>query len=208
MINTNSALYNYYLWDNLSGFDKYFSYYDYSKIYSKDFKDLDLQLEYLTLVNTFNNLGLNNKGLSLNSISYDDFLSYKSETMIVTLDEYLDIYNNFIEPVNKYNEELNDNNVDNSDIILESMNIYNISVDEPSKQLELDKWLGLTSDKNQYDTSVDGVYADLTSNQLFNFVMCCYNYAKKVLPKYKSKFSKKTFTPPQLFAVLSYKNIQ
>ena len=28
---------------------------------------------------------------------------------------------------------------------------------------------------------------------------------KRVLPKYKSKFSKKTFTQPQLFAVLSYK---
>ena len=40
---------------------------------------------------------------------------------------------------------------------------------------------------------------------MFNFVISCYNYAKKVLPKYKSKFSKKTFTQPQLFAVLSYK---
>jgi len=40
---------------------------------------------------------------------------------------------------------------------------------------------------------------------MFNFVISCYNYAKKVLPKYKSKFSKKTFIQPQLFAVLSYK---
>lgn len=35
--------------------------------------------------------------------------------------------------------------------------------------------------------------------------MTCYNYAKKVMPAYTSKYSKKTFTQHQLFAIYAYK---
>lgn len=205
MINTNNILYNNSLRDNFSGCYNYFSYYNYFESYLKDFKGLNLRLEYLFLVNIFNNLGLNNDGSSLNSISYDDFLSYKSEMLIVTLDDYLDIPDNFIKSISNDNKDLNDKKMDNSDIFKKSMSIYNTNAEKSSKQLELDKWLGFTSDHNKFKTSVKGVYADLTNNTIFNFVMCCYNYAKKALPKYTSKFSKKTFTQPQLFAVFAYK---
>ena len=76
MINTIGMLCNNYLFGNFSRFDKYFPYYDYSEFYSKGFNSWDLELEYLSLVNTFNDLRLNNDAMSSNSISYDEFLSY------------------------------------------------------------------------------------------------------------------------------------
>ena len=84
----------------------------------------------------------------------------------------------------------------NSDKFSESIDIYNISTNNTYKQFELNNYLALTSDNNRHKTYIDSVYADLTNNDLFNFVISYYNYAKKVLPKYNSKFSKKTFNQP------------
>ena len=128
-----------------SRFDKYFPYYDYSEFYSKGFNSWDLELEYLSLVNTFDDLRLNNDAMSSNSISYDEFLSYKSETVMITLDEYLDFSDNFIQLINEDNSLSNDEESNGSDKFSESMDIYNISAYDPSRQLELDNWLALTS---------------------------------------------------------------
>ena len=82
--------------------------------------------------------------------------------------------------------------------------IYNTQQYIGSKQLKLNKWVGISNYVNSKLT-VDNLYEILTKNFEFNFVMTCYNYARKVMPKYKNKYSKKTFTQPQLFAILAYK---
>ena len=97
------------------------------------------------MVNTFNDLRLNNDAMSSKSISYDEFLSYKSETVMITLYEYLDFPDNFIQPINKDNSLSNDEESNDSDKFSESIDIYNINAYDPSKQLELDNWLALTS---------------------------------------------------------------
>lgn len=95
------------MFGNFSRFDKYFPYYDYFELNSKGFNSLDMELKYLSLINTFNSLRLNDDAKSLNSISYNE-LSYKSETIMVTLEEYFDFPDNFMQPINKHNNLSND----------------------------------------------------------------------------------------------------
>lgn len=45
----------------------------------------------------------------------------------------------------------------------------------------------------------------LTHNMMLDFVISAYNYAKIVFEDYSSIHSKKTYTQPQLFAIIAYK---
>ena len=65
--------------------------------------------------------------------------------VMITLDEYLDFSDNFIQLINEDNSLSNDEESNGSDKFSESMDIYNISAYDPSRQLELDNWLALTS---------------------------------------------------------------
>ena len=71
-----------------------------------------------------------------------------------------------------------------------------------SRQLNLFDF-GLKPSKN--NNLLNSINSDFMGNQLLDFVITCYNYAKKVISKYSHEYSKHKYTQSQLFAILSYK---
>lgn len=88
---------------------------------------------------------------------------------------------------------------------MQTKNIYSTSNYLSSRQLKLFNF-GIPEPKIPILYQLSDIEdMDLTGNMTFDFVMVSYNYAKLILPKYSSRYSKKTFTQPQLYALLSYK---
>lgn len=202
MINLCNSNNNDFEFLNLS--EKYFPYYDFSKLNLNANYPLDSNLEYLELCNTYANYGNYFKKNDVKKFSYDDFLKYKLNNTLLDLEDHVNkekIKNNTL------NTFISNKSEDNSfkDLNFESMvSFYDIKQYIPSKQSKLDNWFDIKINPSEIPSTND-VYTTLTSNFEFNFVMTCYNYAKRVLPKYGSKYSKKLYTQPQLFALLAYK---
>ena len=202
MINLCNSIKNDLEFSNIS--ERYFPYYDLSKFNLNLDSTLDSNLEYLELCNTYTNYGDYFKKNDIKKFSYDDFLKYKLNNVLLDLEDYVNkekIKNNTLDSFISYKSE--DDSFE--DLKFESMmSLYDIKQYVPSKQSKLDNWFDIKINSSE-NTSTKDVYSSLTSNFEFNFIMACYNYAKRVLPKYRSKYSKKTYTQPQLFAILAYK---
>lgn len=184
-------------------YDKYFTYLDFSKISNTGYNGLNLKIEYLELCNTFNEYTdyfvLNN----YESFSFDDFIEFKLSSFLSENNNSVKVFNED-ESFNNPLESLLEADYCSDSVDYETMaSCYDAEQYCYSKQSNLDCWFEnqQSSDVN----SIEKVYNVLTSNFEFNFVMACYNYAKKVLPKYRSKYSKKNFTQHQLFAIYAYK---
>lgn len=73
-----------------------------------------------------------------------------------------------------------------------------------SKQLKLFDF-GIQRQENNYLSEIsENEKIDLTHNMMLDFVLTVYNYAKLTFNKYSSYYSKKKYTQPELFAILTY----
>ena len=143
--------------------EKYFPYYDFSKLNLNANYPLDSNLEYLELCNTYANYGNYFKKNDVKKFSYDNFLKYKLNNTLLDLEDHVNkekIKNNTL------NTFISNKSEDNSfkDLNFESMvSFYDIKQYVPSKQSKLDNWFDIKINPSEIP-STNNVYTTLTSN--------------------------------------------